>query len=238
MARRHQEEDLKAEESDLKKLDLFTDSWWENPEGMHLTVVPEVDVDNTLVTKLEIKKAIFDVNDWHKSRYKARIATDGTGLIVTEPVQVGWMWQQPTMIQDLINGGPHKTCERTLKKYKTYCLDYKKSKEKQTKEVFYRFADGFTVNNNFFNPKVGRHTLDVQTEFKIVQVAFTEGKQKLTQFCPMVYWKVAIDGDDKTHEDETGIGNIASAFGHVSIQGTSHSTNEMNDDDDIADEVN
>lgn len=237
MSRRHQTEDeLRAEESDLTKIDVFTDDWWQNPEGMHLTVVPEVDVDNTLVTKLEIKKAIYDINDWNKQRYKARIATDGTGLIVTQPIQVGWMWQQPTMIQELMDGGPAYLCERTLKKYKTYCVDYKKSKEKQSKDVFYRFADGFTVNNNFFNPKVGRHTLDVQTEFKIVQVGFVEGKQKLTQFCPMVFWKVAIDGDDKTHEDEGGVGHLSSAFGHVSIKGT-HDTNEMEDEDETDEEV-
>jgi hypothetical protein len=83
-----------------------------NPEGMHLTIVPEVDVDNTLVTKLEIKKAIFDINN--KKGYKARLATDGTGIIVTEPVQVGWVWSKPVKVQELIDGGPDATCERTL----------------------------------------------------------------------------------------------------------------------------
>jgi hypothetical protein len=74
--------------------------WWENPEGMHLTVLPDIDMENTLVTKLEIKKAIFDINNWHKGCYKARIATDGTGITVTEPVQVGLRMDVPTAVDD------------------------------------------------------------------------------------------------------------------------------------------
>jgi hypothetical protein len=217
----HQEEaGLKSEESDLPKPDLFAGNWWENSEGMHLTVyIPEVDMENTLVTKLKIKKVIFDINDWHKGCYKARIATDGTNSIVTEPVQVGWMWQQPSMIQTLMDGGPDSTCERTLKKYKTYSVDYKKSKDKQSKETFYKFADSFTVNNNFFNPKVGRHMLDLETGLRIAQVPFIEDKQKYVQFCPFTFWKVIIDGNDKTHKDKGGLSNLSSVFGHVLIQG-------------------
>jgi hypothetical protein len=64
--------DLKAEESRLTKIDLYTEIWWDSPMGMQLTVVPEiVDVFQTLVTKLEIKKTIFDINDFHKNCYKA-----------------------------------------------------------------------------------------------------------------------------------------------------------------------
>jgi hypothetical protein len=59
----HQEEaGLKSDESGLRKRNLYTKEWWMNPEGMHLTIVLEVDVDNTLVTKLEIQKAILDIS--------------------------------------------------------------------------------------------------------------------------------------------------------------------------------
>lgn len=232
---------LKAEESELPRVDLYTDDWWENPEGMILTVVPEVDVDNTLVTKLEIKKAIFDIRDMSDENklYKARLASDGTGIIVTEPVQVGWMWKEPRLIQELMDGGPKKACARTLKKFKAYCVDYKKSKGKQSKEVFYRFADGFTVNNNFFNKvnKSSRSTLDLVTELRIVQITVPLEPKKVVQCCPMLFWRVAIDGDDRRHEEESdGIANLVSAFGHVGIQGTNdedeEEDNEENDNDD------
>jgi hypothetical protein len=140
---------------------------------------------------------------------------------------VGWAWSELVKVQELIDGGPDATCEQTLKKYKTHSVDYKKNKSKQSKEVFYRFADSFTENNNFFNTKAGCHSLDTETDFKIVQVPFVEGKQKFVQFCPFVFWKVAIDGDNKTHEDEEGINNLLSAFGHVTIQGTA-----VEDDDE------
>lgn len=233
-SRRHQGNAvLKAGESELPIVDLYTDDWWENPEGMILTVVPEVDVDNTLVTKLEIKKAIFDIRDMSDDNklYKARLASDGTGIIVTEPVQVGWMWKEPRLIQELMDGGPKKACARTLKKFKAYCVDYKKSKEKQSKEVFYRFADGFTVNNNFFNKvnKSSRSTLDLVTELRIVQITVPLEPKNVVQCCPMLFWRVAIDGDDRTHEEESdGIANLVSAFGHVGIQGT----NDEEEDDE------
>jgi hypothetical protein len=229
MSRRHQEESgLKSDESGLQKRNLYIDDWWKNPEGMHLTVVPEIDVDKTLVTKLEIKKAIFDAND--KKVYKARLATDGSGIIVTEPVQVGWMWRHPTQVQALIDS-PAPTCERTLKKYKTYSVDYKKNTSKQIKEVFYRFADNFTVNNNFFNgTKTGRTMLDLETTFKIAQVPFVQDKQKYVQLCPFVVWKVAIDGNDKAHEEDSGIKKLTSVFGNMTIQGT------VIDDDDLDEE--
>jgi hypothetical protein len=84
-------------------------------------------------------------------------------------------------------------------------VDFKKSKDKQNKETFYQFADGFTVNNNFFNPKVGCHPLDLETRFRIAQDPFVEDKQKYVQFGPFIFWMVKIDGNDKTHEDKGGI---------------------------------
>jgi hypothetical protein len=88
MSRCHQEEaGLKSDESGLQKRNLYIDDWWKNPEGMHLTVVPEINVDKTIVVKLEIKKTIFDINN--KKLYKARLATDGSGIIVTD---VRFLW--------------------------------------------------------------------------------------------------------------------------------------------------
>jgi hypothetical protein len=78
----------------------------------------------------------------------------------------------------------------------------------------------------------GRHLLDIETDCKIVQVPFVEGKQKLVQFCPFVFWKVAIDGDDKTQEDKEGINNLLSAFGQVTIQGMA----VKDDDEEFFDE--
>jgi hypothetical protein len=125
---------------------------------------------------------------------------------------VGWMWRQPKEVQELIDA-PGPACERTLKKYKMYSVEYKKTTSKQVKEVFYRFADDFTVNNCFFNgAKTGRNMLHLETDFRIVQVPFVEGKQKYMQLCPFVVWKVAIDGDDKAHEEEAGLKKITSAF--------------------------
>jgi hypothetical protein len=52
------------------------------------------------------------------------------------------------------------------------------------------------------------------------------------QFCPFVFWKVAIDGDDKTYKDLEGVNNLLSAFGHITIQGT----DIENDDEEFFDE--
>jgi hypothetical protein len=127
---------LKAAESELPIVDLCTDDWWENPMGMILTVVPEVDVDNTLVTKLEIKKAILDMGDMNNKNklYKARLASDGTSIIVMEPVLVGWMWKEPWLIQKLMDGGPTKACARTLKKFKAYTVWTTRSRRREAKQ--------------------------------------------------------------------------------------------------------
>jgi hypothetical protein len=85
------------------------------------------------------------------------------------------------MLQQLVDKGPAQTCERTLKKYKAYCVEYKKTNKKHTREIFYQFADGFTVNNIFFNPKVGRNSLGLETGFKIVQVPRVDNNQTLVQ---------------------------------------------------------
>jgi hypothetical protein len=72
------------------------------------------------------------------------------------------------------------------------------------------------------------------TDFKIIQIAIRdeETKKKVgVQHCPMIIWRVAIDGDDRTHgKANKGIANLTLAFGHVSIQGM------IDDDDDDVDE--
>jgi hypothetical protein len=104
MSRHHQEEaSLKLDESGLQKRNLYTKEWWMNPEGRCISLLYRKlkwITPLSPITKFEIKKAIFDIND--KKRYKAQLATDGTGITVTEPVQVGWVRSKPVKVQELI----------------------------------------------------------------------------------------------------------------------------------------
>ncbi len=210
-------------------------------------------MDDSLVSLLEFKKKIDDINDFNDGLYSAELAADGSGIWWTEPLQVGVMHKKDyaKMIQELMDGGPDKVRARSLKKYQTYSVAYS-SKENSHKIVvkkLYKFADDITCNNNYFNPCVsGKKKADtaldldmviVQNQFQLVLKApdgkRKKSKKKYVQFIPIAFCRMALNGDTLALKEDEEVSNMASAFGHLDVSGTvidNDDSDEFEEDDD------
>ena len=125
---------------------LYIEQPWKNPFGMIVIKGTEVEEANTVVDKLTIMKPIFDYTDFDKKLFKARLCNDGGGIIISEPTIPGYLWQNPTEIQLLVDDTEDvgNVCQPSFRTYKTIRTDMKKDRNTRTKDIVYRFPSGVT----------------------------------------------------------------------------------------------
>ncbi len=207
---------------------------WKNPNGMLTVVGHQVEVDNTVMDKLTIMKPIFDMKDYDKKHYKARLTQQGDGIIITEPTIPAYLWENPVEIQELVDDD-YVLCEATLRTYKTIRTDMKKHKPQSlTQDITYLFPDSITCNNEFFN-KLNRRNSQFELDMEMV-VFQQELKEKdhrghlAIEYLPFVVWKLAIDGPGKqTEDDDEENQGISKAFARLRVRGGTTASSDMRD---------
>jgi hypothetical protein len=180
-------------------------------------------VTKQVVDKLSIYKPIFDIVDYQKGRYSARLSHDGRALMITEPVVADFLWSDPETIQKLVDrGGP--LCQTTDRSYKIAATRIVENTEQQVAEARYKFPDDITCNNEFFNqdangaPPGNPYKLVSKMVLQKRQLGVDNVGNPLFSFMPFVVWKVAIDGDDsrtsaKKDDPNSGLSDALSGLG-------------------------
>lgn len=205
---------------------LYIEQFWKNPNGMLAIRGNEVVQENTVVDKLSIMKPIFDMDDFDLKLYSARLNDGGTGIIVTEPTIPGYLWRNPTKIQELVDdGAPGGICKKTELTFKTIRIDMKKNREYRTHEVTYFFPNGVTCNNELFNGSStkGRRSdhFELDTEMFVYEVELGKDQDDndIVQYCPFIVWRMAIDGAARqTEDDDDGVRGASKALARLGIK--------------------
>jgi hypothetical protein len=215
---------------------LYVDQFWLNPFGMFCVRGNEVQVDKSVVDKLTIYKPIFDMDDYDLLIYKASLTKGGVGITITEPTIPGYLWKNPSKIQALIDAD-HDKCSKSELTYKTIRMDMKENREHRSHDVTYYFPEDMTCNNRHFNgsKKNDGEKQELFTEMFVyeLELGLDEEGNTITQFCPFVVWRMAINGEEKkTDDDDDGIRGTNKALARLGINvgektKTSGGTSEM-----------
>jgi hypothetical protein len=221
------------------RFQLYFDEFYSNPNGMLCIVGKEVVQDKTVLDKLTIMKPIWDMKDFDKKRYKARLSKHFNGVVITEPNIPNYFWKDPVEVQALVDCDEREVCAKTELTYKTMKMHLKEHQEHITRDTLFLFPAGVTCSNEHFNKKNRgtTHLLDVDVFMKDVVIGKGSDGQNLVQYSPFVVWKMSINGENKrTDDDDDGISGASKAFARLGITlGTRRNNdfddNTMGDDD-------
>lgn len=229
---------------DLKEVQMYFDSdFYKNENGLFVILGKEVVEDNTVMDRLTVLKPIWDLIDFDRGRYKARLTNDCGGIIIQEPIFASWMWNNPRKVMDLIDAEEEEACARTELAYKTMKTRVNEKREYRIKETLYRFPEGITCNTDHFNKKNrGSSSLLLDCNIHIFEhtVGKTDENRDIIMYCPFVCWKMAVDGEGRrTAEDDEEVTATAAALSRIgfTLSGTRSATGLGNNDDDMNDDA-
>ena len=203
--------DLAAQEKELASDYLYFDMPWECPNQMVVLKVPNVKVDGTLVDKVRIKLALRNIKD--REFIDARLSSNGQGIVITE-ASTTWKLgdrknvNRMTELIDLMKNKDGtvlsgKICEKTKEVYETVTTAMQEDSELKTRKVLYRFPDGISCNNTYFNndqqgrPPRDMYFLRMKFVIDMEEVGKTtkaDGSEaQLVDLCGTCIWEMVID---------------------------------------------
>lgn len=166
-----------------------------NQGGIYPVHSEGVKVGNHVMSKLMPILPICNLHDYHGSRFKAVFLCDFTGVAITMPTVLRFLYENADIIQACVADGNKQTKEA----HQVQFVSLLGNRVGQVRKVTYHFSrKSMTCNNKTFNDEA---TGDFNLVPKPRVLNAVTGKRadgtEIKQLFPYVFWEMAVDSETR-----------------------------------------
>lgn len=149
---------------------------------------------------------------------EATILKDFSGMVIKEPSMPTSFIYDIDQMEEVEAQYPSGNCDRVFEEHRMKVFDYLSDKERQYRYTVIKFPPGMKGSNLYFNKSAdgarrndSKFKLDTNPRF--IHQTYDDGHglsfQFVTTYC---YWKVAIDGTQRTANEKAAVNNLDDLF--------------------------